>query len=62
MAQIPDTCTFDVTADKLNFTTRTNGDTIVISQVDLNYNQAASLAWLVNQTAETLEIRVRIKP
>lgn len=62
MAQIPEIVTVDATADKLKLTTQTNGDIIMLTGLNLTYNQAATLAWLINQSTETLEIRVRIKP
>lgn len=62
MAQIPETATFDVIADQLKFTTQTNGDILIINGINLDYDQAASLAWLVNHTTDILEVRVRIKP
>jgi len=61
MAQIPEVVIIDIIADQLSFTTRTNGDIIKINGLNLTQNQAATLAWLLNQDA-TLEIRVRIKP
>ena len=62
MATIPDTVTIDITADKLKLTTQTNGDVIILTGLNLTYDQAATLAWLINQPIETLEVKVRIKP
>lgn len=62
MASIPEICTFDADADKIKLTTQTNGDIVLISGLNFDYNQAASLAWLVNQPEETLEVRIRVKP
>lgn len=62
MAQIPEISLFDATADKIKLTTQTNGDIIMMNGLNLDYDQAASLAWLVNQSTATLEVRIRVKP
>ena len=62
MATIPETVTIDITADKLKLTTQTNGDIIMLTGLNLTYDQAATLAWLINQPTATLEVKVRIKP
>jgi len=58
MAQIPETCEFDVKPDQLELRTRTNGDTIKISGLNLSKEQAAAVAWLVNFDNDlTIEIK-----
>lgn len=60
MPQIPETCEFDIEADHIELKTRFNGDHIEISRLSLNKEQAASLAWLVNNDNH-LTIEVKIK-
>ena len=62
MVQIPEITMFNAAADKIKLTTQTNGDIIIMSGLNLDYDQAASLAWLVNQSAVTLEVKIRVKP
>lgn len=59
MAQIPDTCEFEAGADQVRFTTQTNGDTILIKGLHLNKDQAASLAYLINDTTNHLSIEIK---
>ena len=40
---------FVTKADQIAFSTQTNGDKIVITGIDLNAEQAAAMAYLVNQ-------------
>jgi len=62
MAEVEDECIFETTTDQVQFTTRTNGDRIVITGIHLNQVQATSLAWLVNADgAATLEFQVKVK-
>lgn len=60
MPQIPDTCEFDVVADQIELKTCTNGDFIEMRRLNLNQEQAASLAWLVNHPNH-LTVEVKIK-
>jgi len=46
--EINEYCEFLIIADKVELTTQTNGDRIVISGINLDANQAAALAYLVN--------------
>jgi hypothetical protein len=49
MPEIEEECIFTAKADSIKFTTQTNGDTIVITGLNLTDGQAASFAWLINQ-------------
>ncbi len=60
MPQIPETCEFDVEHDQIELKTRANGDFIEIRGINLNSNQASSLAYLVN-TDNHLTIEIKIK-
>lgn len=60
MPTIPDTCEFDVETDQIELKTATNGDFIEIRKINLNQEQAASLAWLVNHPNHlTVEIKIK---
>lgn len=60
MPQIPDTCEFDVEADQIELKTSTNGDFIEIRKINLEQDQAAALAWLVNHPNHlTIEVKVK---
>lgn len=60
MPEIPDSCEFDVEHDKIELATRTNGDVIKIRGINLDKEQAASLAWLVNADNHlTIEIKLK---
>lgn len=62
MPVISDEVVFDVGADALEFHTKTNGDLVLIRGLHLTTEQAASLAWLVNQGNEAiLEIEIKVK-
>ena len=62
MPEIEDECIFTTKADQIKFTTLTNsGDIIIISGLNLNQGQAASLSWLVNHNG-ALEFQVKVKP
>ncbi len=61
MPEIEEEVTFTTKADDVKFTTLTNaGDVIIISRLNLNQGQAASLAWLVNHNGN-LEFNVKVK-
>ena len=63
MPQISDEIKFDVGADDIEFHTKTNGDLVLIRNLHLTTEQAASLAWLVNQGNDAvLEFEVKVKP
>jgi len=58
MPEINEHCEFVIISDKLEMTTQTNGDRIVISGINLDANQAAALAYLVNcDSALKVEIK-----
>lgn len=60
--EIEEECTFYTKADRVKFTTQTNGDRIIIQNLKMTQGQAASLAWLVNADAnEELEFQVKVK-
>ncbi len=48
MAEIPEICVFETMADSVAFKTNTNGDEITITNIILDKEQSASLAWLIN--------------
>lgn len=58
MAEISDTCEFIIKADHVKFTTQTNGDVVLITGVNLNAEQAASMAYLINQPGN---LKIEIK-
>ena len=60
MPQIPDTCEFQVGADQVRLTTRTNGDSILIEHINLDKNNAAALAHLINRV-ENHNLTIEIK-
>ena len=60
MPQIPDTCEFDVEHDQVELKTATNGDFIEIRKINLDKDQAAALAYLIN-TDNLLTIEVKVK-
>lgn len=60
MPEIPDECVFDVEHDQIELRTATNGDIIKVKKINLNREQAASLAYLINNDNH-LTIEVRIK-
>lgn len=51
---------FDIMPDQLQFNTQTNGDKLRISGINLDANQAAALAYLINQP-ESLKIEIKVK-
>ncbi len=60
MPQIPETCEFDVEHDQVELKTATNGDFIEIRKINLNKDQAAALAYLINtDTHLTVEIKIK---
>ncbi len=59
MATIPDTCEFQAGADQVRLTTQTNGDSIAIKHLNLDRDQAASLAYLINDTTNHLSIEIK---
>lgn len=62
MPEIEEEVVFSVTADKVVFHTMTNGDTLVVNNIVFTKEQAATLSWLINHSAETeLKIKVKLK-
>ena len=61
MAEIDEECRFIAKADDVKFTTQTNGDIIIISQLTLSKEQAASLAWLINHPNRNVLFEVRLQ-
>lgn len=59
MATIPETCEFVCNSDKAYMQTNLNGDTITIAGVHLSQDNAATLAWLMNQDSN-LKIEIKI--
>lgn len=60
MVEIPDTCEFQVGADQVRLTTRTNGDSILIEHINLDKDNAAALAHLINRV-DNHNLRIEIK-
>ena len=52
---------FTLGADQLAFSTQTNGDKLGIIGIDLDPEQAAAMAYLINQT-EPLIIKIEVQP
>ncbi len=59
MPEIEDEVMFILGADQLKFTTATNGDTLVVSGINLTREQAASVAYLVNSQQE-LQVEIKL--
>ena len=59
MPEIPDMCEFMAGADQVRLTTKTNGDAIHISHVQLGKDAAAALAYLINKTDNHLKIEIK---
>ena len=59
MAEIVENCEFIVGADDIQFNTQTNGDTIIIRNLELSQGQAATLAWLINGPS-TLKVEIKL--
>lgn len=59
MATIPEVCVFTTKADSVVFETTTNGDKLCIDNLELNKEQAASLAWLINNE-DTTNLKFKI--
>ncbi len=60
MAQIPDTVEFDVGEDGIEFTTKTNGDSIRMHGLHMSKETAGALAYMVN-SGSILEVEIKIK-
>jgi hypothetical protein len=61
MPQIPETCEFEVQADQIEFRTITNGEHIIIKDIQMSQNAAATLAWLIN-TDNHLTVEIKLTP
>ena len=62
MAEITEICAFVTKADTVVLETTTGKATITVSGINLNQNDAASLAWLINSDATTdLKFRITLK-
>jgi hypothetical protein len=61
MPEIEEECTFVAEADKVKFTTQTNGEIIILSGIQFNREQAASFAWLVNHPQQNLTFQVKLQ-
>lgn len=68
LVQIPEVCLLEVDASSVGLDTGSNGDIITIgagrrsNAMHLDYEQAATISWLINQPDITLEIEFKIKP
>lgn len=61
MPVIPDSCEFEVEPERVVLSTTKVGDSIGLNDITLNGEQAAALAYLLNQ-AETLHVEIRVPP
>lgn len=52
MATIPEVCEIISNSTAVYLQTHLSGDTVTITGVNLDENNAAALAWLINQTDE----------
>ena len=59
--EIPCCCEFQAGADQVRLITQTNGDSITMRNLNLNKDQAASLAYLINDTTNHLMIEIKRK-
>lgn len=60
MPEIPNSCEFNAEADQIELKTRTNGDFIEIRGINLDQENAAALAWLINADNHlTVEIKIK---
>lgn len=60
MPEIPNSCEFEVAADQIVFSTKTNSDHIEFDNVDMSQDAASTLAWLVNSDNHlTIEIKIK---
>jgi len=59
MPEIPDKCEFETVADQIRLTTQSNGDTIHIKGIHLGRDEAAALAYLINNTQNHLKIEIK---
>ena len=53
-------CEFIVPVSVFQFSTQTNGDKIILSNLALDQEQATNLTWLINLSA-TAKLRVEVK-
>ncbi len=60
MPQIPETCEFNVEHDQIELKTATNGDFVEIRKINLDKDQAAALAYLIN-TDNHLTVEIKVK-
>jgi hypothetical protein len=62
VAEITEICAFITRADSVKLETKTGEDTITVIGINLNQNDAASLAWLIKNDATTnLRFRITLK-
>ncbi len=61
MPEIPENCEFEVGADQIELKTRTNGDSIYLSSLNLTQENATSLAWLVNHQQHDQKLKVEFR-
>lgn len=59
MPEIPDTCQFEIGADQVRLSTQTNGDSIELRALHLDKDQAASLAYLINNVNNHLSVEIK---
>ena len=60
MPEIENEVTFVVDSDKVILHTVTDGDTLVLEHLEFTQQQAATLAWLINNPSGT-KLKIKIK-
>jgi len=59
MPEIEEELNFQVNTDNVTCKLVNNDEVITINRAGLDKNQAATLAWLINQTNKTLKIEMK---
>lgn len=63
MAEIDEELVLDLNCETTRVITSANGDKIIIENLDLTSEQAATMAWLINHPVGTmLTLQLQIKP
>lgn len=63
MPDVDEECKFTTGPDQVKFTTQTNGDQVIIRDLELSQEQATSLTWLVNADGDNLlEFSLKMVP
>ena len=59
MPTIPTNCEFEISADQILLTTRTNGDKVECKHMHLGEEAAGALAYMIN-SATTLKVEIKV--